>query len=252
MIAGIQWSITEGTGGDEAGPCLLLRSEAPLRTFNTSIWGGGYGSSRSLINRQVTKSYWPEDPAEEMGRYIEALGIDSADACGMLTAAWVQDAGYAEEVLPLPCPDYGGGEADRELRVAAWVTAGLGNTYRAGDAVPAEQLFAGTVNIIVVADGRLSDTALAGAVITATEAKAAVFQDLGVIVKATGRPATGTTTDAVLVAATGRGAREYAYAGGATLLGQLIGRTVYQAAHHSCSRYLSRHPEYSCLLREPE
>lgn len=241
MIPDITSSIGEGTGGAQAGPYLHIRSGAPLRTFNTSIWGGGYGWHRNLINRQVTKSYWCDDPGEEMREFLEAQGIDSADSCGMLTAAWVKDGAYAEESMDLS-PDFGGGT----LRAAAWATAGLGNTCRAGDPVSPEQLYyPGTVNLIVLADASLSDTALAGAVITATEAKAAVFQDLGIIVKASGRPATGTTTDAVLVASTQRGGREYAYSGGATVLGHLIARAVYRAAYATCSTYLARYPEYS-------
>ncbi|KIL40528.1 hypothetical protein SD70_13310, partial [Gordoniibacillus kamchatkensis] len=48
--------------------------------------------------------------------------------------------------------------------------------------------------------------------------------------------ATGTTTDAVLVAATGRGPL-HRYAGTATEVGYLIGRTVYDAVLDAGRRY---------------
>lgn len=239
MISGIASLIEEGTGGSYAGPFLHIRSEAPLRTLNTSIWGGGYGWHRHLINRHVSKSYNCSDPAAEMEQYLTAQGIDAADACGMLTAAYVQDGGYAEAVHSWTED----GET-AELQAAAWVTAGLGNTARAGDRQPPEHLYPGTVNIIAAVNGRLTDTAMASAIITATEAKVAVFQDLGIIVKGTSRPATGTTTDAVLIAAANRGKRSFTYAGSATVLGYLIGRTVYDAAYEACSRYLQQYPEF--------
>jgi adenosylcobinamide hydrolase len=242
MIKGITSQIIEGTGGSYAGPFLHIRSEAPLRTLNSSVWGGGYGCHRHLINRHVPKSYDCSDPAAEMEQYLAAQGIDASDACGMLTAAYVQDGGYAHSSR-----QWGENGIRELLEVSAWVTAGLGNTARTGDSQPLERLYPGTVNIVIVADGCLTDAAMANAIITVTEAKAAVFQDLGIIVRDTGRLATGTTTDAVLIAATGRGNRVYTYAGSATVLGHLIGRTVYEAAYETCSRYLQQYPQFALL-----
>lgn len=112
------------------------------------------------------------------------------------------------------------------LHVCAWVTVGLGNKARAGAELPASSLYPGTINTIIVINGRMTDAAMVNAVITATEAKAAALQDLGI--EAAGKPATGTTTDAVLIAATDRG-QMYNYAGTATSVGYMIGRTVYDA-----------------------
>lgn len=288
MIPGIRASVREAG----SSPFLWIASDTPLRTLNTSVWGGGFGWHRHIVNRQVTKSYDSSDPAAEMERYLSAAGIEPTDACAMLTAAYVRDAGYAEESCRISENGEGGevsevgrvggaGRADRdgkirqsgeagglgevgrvdaigeaggavrageavepaELRVAAWVTAGLGNAARAGEARPLDRLYPGTVNIIVAVDGRMTDAAMANAVITATEAKAAVFQDLRIRVGGTGSIATGTTTDAVLVAATGRGRRDYVYAGTATRLGYLLSRAVYAAAEQACRRWMERSAE---------
>jgi adenosylcobinamide hydrolase len=51
--------------------------------------------------------------------------------------------------------------------------------------------------------------------------------------------ATGTTTDAIVIAATQRG-RPYKYAGTATKLGYLIGKTVYDATQVSALLYLEK------------
>ncbi|MFS0837663.1 adenosylcobinamide amidohydrolase [Paenibacillus sp. 1P03SA] len=125
--------------------------------------------------------------------------------------------------------------ADTGIAVSAWVTVGYSNMARAGRGLPASALFPGTINIIVAVEGELTDEAMVNAVITATEAKAAALQDLGVALK-DGSGATGTTTDAVLIAATQRG-RLHRYAGTATYLGHMIGRTVYDAAMQSGLAY---------------
>ncbi|MFB7817259.1 adenosylcobinamide amidohydrolase [Paenibacillus chitinolyticus] len=125
--------------------------------------------------------------------------------------------------------------ADTGIAVSAWVTVGYSNMARAGRGLPVSALFPGTINIIVAVEGELTDEAMVNAVITATEAKAAALQDLGVALE-DGSGATGTTTDAVLIASTQRG-RLHRYAGTATYLGHMIGRSVYEAAMQSGMAY---------------
>ncbi|WP_246066847.1 adenosylcobinamide amidohydrolase [Paenibacillus koleovorans] len=206
-------------------PVLLLESERPLRVLNSSIWGGGFSERRYVVNRQVLKSYMSDDPPAEMREFLEHAGFPPEETAGMLTAAWVDHAGTRRMELD-------------DLVVSAWVTVGLGNPSRAGMTADAERLYPGTINTIVLIDGRPSDAAMVNAVLTATEAKAALLQDLGIVVgKGDDRIATGTTTDAVLIGSTGRG-REYAYAGPSTRLGYLIGHTVYEAGKQAALAYL--------------
>lgn len=240
-IPGIGASIEEAPDG--SGPYLHIRSATPLRTLNTSVWGGGFGSHRHLVNRQVAKSYASADPQAEMGRFLAACGIAPEESCGMLTAAYVRDGAYAAAEHAWDEP---GGTVS--LRVASWVTAGLGNACRAGAEQPLGRLYPGTINIIVVVSGMMSDAAMAGAVVTATEAKAAVLQELNVRAHGSDLTATGTTTDAVLIAAANTGGRELVYAGTATVLGYLIGRTVYTAASEACGKYLERQSVRQLLM----
>ncbi|WP_405079672.1 adenosylcobinamide amidohydrolase [Paenibacillus chitinolyticus] len=128
-----------------------------------------------------------------------------------------------------------GTAADNGIAVSAWVTVGYSNKARAGRGLPASALFPGTINIIVAVEGELTDEAMVNAVITATEAKVAALQDLGVAME-DGSGATGTTTDAVLIASTQTG-RLHRYAGTATYLGHMIGRSVYEAAMKSGLAY---------------
>jgi adenosylcobinamide hydrolase len=73
----------------------------------------------------------------------------------------------------------------RDTQLTAFVTAGLGNNCH-------DPSMPGTINIILVVNGVMSEGALASAIITATEAKVkALFE--------AGHDFTGTTTDAVVV-----------------------------------------------------
>jgi adenosylcobinamide hydrolase len=209
----------------DQGAYLLWKSDQPLRTLNSSPWGGGFGHHSCLINRQVHKDYDAEDPIEEMNRFLLLEGLLPDETAGMLTAAWIKDAGFYSSV--------GDNEASKEqdhLVVSACATVGLSNKARAGNVLPFESLYPGTINIIVFINGTLTDAAMVNAVITATEAKAAALTDLGIMVEAEGisRSATGTTTDAVLIATTERGSIHH-YAGTATRVGYSIGRAVYEA-----------------------
>lgn len=198
-----------------------------------------------------------------MDDFILREGLDPGGTAGMLTAALVKDVGYstltwtrdgAEDWSHKQQASVFGAKveepqtqtlADTEthtLHVCAWVTVGLGNKARAGAELPSVSLYPGTINTIIVIDGQLTDAAMVNAVITATEAKAAALQSLGVDVD--GQPATGTSTDAVLIATTCRG-HLYSYAGTATALGYMIGRTVYEAIMASGQLY-----ENALLIRE--
>ncbi|WNQ09695.1 adenosylcobinamide amidohydrolase [Paenibacillus aurantius] len=210
---------------------LEVTSPEPLYVLNSSLWGGGFGWRTGLVNRQVDKSYSCDDPGAEMECFLTRNGYEPDRTAGLLTAARVQDGGYASASLQVE----EGGRADR-LEVRTWVTVGLSNKARAGLPQLEDNLFPGTINIIVLLDGQPTEAAMVNAVITATEAKAAVLQDLNIRLES-GEGATGTTTDAVLIAATG-GGRKLSYAGTATRLGYLIGRTVYEATKASALHYL--------------
>lgn len=128
----------------------------------------------------------------------------------------------------------------QDLSVATLCTAGVGNPGVAG--LPANKAQGryrpGTINIILLIDGNLTDAAMVNAVITATEAKTRALFKTKVILP-DGEPITGTTTDAIVVACTG-GGDTLRYAGTATSLGYLIGITVYKAVLRGVKTYTRR------------
>jgi adenosylcobinamide hydrolase len=216
-----------GTGSStDEHPCLIVQAEVPLYALSSAVVGGGFADVIAVVNRQVPKSYLADDPEAEMRAFLADLGL-GAGALGLMTAAFVREVGFAE---------HGIGEDGRVA--ATWATVGLGNAARAGRVrVPAGGLFPGTINVITVIDGDLEPAAYVGAAVVAAEAKAAALLALGVRDADDGGVATGTTTDAVVIAATRRG-RPVRYAGTATVVGHAVARTVYDAVLESGRRYL--------------
>lgn len=94
----------------------------------------------------------------------------------------------------------------------------------------------GTINIMLWLNGRMTTGAMVNAVQTAVEAKAAALADAGVLDSENGLPATGTTTDAIVIAVRQRVEElqpMITYAGTATTAGAAIGRLVYDTVTES-------------------
>jgi iron complex transport system ATP-binding protein len=206
---------------DELG--VSVRSGRLLTVVSSAVVGGGFSRVRDIVNLHVDDMPPGASPEDELAAYAARLGIDEPFV-GVMTAAKTQYARVAA--------------ASREgLTVAAVVSVGLSNTTSAGisDPVVAEP---GTINIIMLVDGQLTPAALVNAVITVTEAKTMVLGEWQVRT-AQGQPASGTSTDAVVVAATGRGPA-LRYAGPATTVGWLAARTTRQAIEQICAAKLAR------------
>ena len=216
---------------DELG--VSLRSGRLLTVLSSAVVGGGFSRVRDIVNMHVDDMAPGTSPEDELAAYAARLGVDKPFV-GVMTAAKTQYARVAA--------------ASREgLTVAAVVSVGLSNTASAGvsDPVVAEPGIAdpgvvepGTINIIVLVDGRLTPAALVNAVITVTEAKTMVLSEWQVRT-AEGQPASGTSTDSVVVAATGRGPA-LRYAGPATTVGWLAARATRQAIEQVCAAKLAR------------
>src|SRR5207249_8381217 len=163
---------------------------------------------------RTAKSIW-YDPARYLGRLARRIGVDHR--CVALMTAVPLD-----QLVTLR-------EEQDGLWVEAFTTVGVSNAVRAGEPVvsPNEgrvRLGAGTINIILVTNARLSSSAMVGAVQVATESKTAVLLAKDVP-SWTRRPgATGTGTDAVVVAC-GNGLT-LRYSGTHTPIGAMIGRLV--------------------------
>lgn len=85
-------------------------------------------------------------------------------------------------------------------------------------------------------NGQMTPSAMVNAIQTAVEAKAAALADAGIMDSENGQTATGTTTDAIVLAirqAEHESQPLHAYAGTATAMGAAIGRLVYDTVTES-------------------
>lgn len=204
-VRGIQVELSDGY--------CLVRSDTPLAVISTAPVGAEYRTARALLNITVPRDFdecmLPEGAVER----VAAAARTPLPRVGMLTA--VPMSRMATE-----------SESDGERRVVVFATVGADHPVR-----PGEFLWTGrepgTINLIVLIDANLSPTALAECLTVATEAKALTVYESGTTT-ASDAPATGTSTDATIVAATQRGTIER-YAGPVTPVGYLVGKAVRRA-----------------------
>ena len=119
----------------------------------------------------------------------------------------------------------------RELTMSVLATGGVGNALRTG--VDGGNWMEwngnyvnllGTINIILLSSATLSGGAMARAIITATEAKTAVLQDMDARSSVSPQnQATGTGTDNIIVASGKESDKIILSTGGHTKIGELIG-----------------------------
>jgi adenosylcobinamide amidohydrolase len=195
------------------GPeAVVIVSALPLRILSSAVHGGGLASARAVVNLHVGKDDDCADPSATLTEYARRAGVPQPFV-GLLTGAWTELAALGEE-------DSAG------IPTLAVATVGLSNRIAAGRA-PVSRWTHDTINTIVVVDADPEPPALVNAVITVTEVKALLLQAVGVR-DAAGGPVSGTSTDAVVIAATGRGARAR-FGGPASELGWSIAQAARRA-----------------------
>ncbi|CAM3928748.1 adenosylcobinamide amidohydrolase [Paenibacillus alkaliterrae] len=195
----------------------------PLHALSSAVHPGGFSQTDRIVNWKVPLTYQCGDPVSDLVRQCKEWGCDPQRTVGLITAAKLTHASVVEV------------QGDK-FNLLCCTTAGTRNAARAG--LPRHTYPAytpGTINTIILIDGQMTDSAMVNAVITATEAKTAALQQLGIVEKASGEPATGTTTDAVVIGVSQRLSWNavHAYAGAATSIGCKIGEAVYASIHEA-------------------
>jgi adenosylcobinamide hydrolase len=195
---------------------IHVRSESPLTVLSSAIVGSGFRRVSHILNAHVDKDYNSTNPKADLRALAHRCGVEGSFV-GLLTAVYLRKARLAFF------------EEDG-LSVGALITAGVGNAASAGITQPYRPR-AGTINIILLLDANLARSAMLNAFITTTEAKTAVIQARDIRTP-DGDLATGTSTDTITIATTGKGKLQN-YAGSVTVLGWLIARAVRQALSES-------------------
>jgi adenosylcobinamide hydrolase len=209
------------------GPeAVVIQSERSLLAVSSAPVGGGVARVRAVINLHVRKSDPCLDPAAMMEAFARRAGVP-APYVGLLTGAWTDAAQQAAATR------YG-------IEALAVATVGLSNRMAAGLLAGAMPGHPSTINAVVVVDAEADPATLVNAVITVTEVKARLLAELGVR-DGGGQPATGTSTDAVVVAATGTGPRAR-FGGPASELGWVVARAASQALEAGIRHWLETNP----------
>ena len=202
---------------------MLIRLAQPCRILSSAVLNGGLVSATYLLNMRVPENKSADvgahaEPEDTLEAYARGLGL-AGPVVGMMTGAHMQSI-----QVRTAC------EAGVDIAIA--LTSGLSNARRAGDAADARVWFktdlpAGTINIALVTSATLPPAAMAECLMIVTEAKTAALADAGVNSPVSGRPATGTGTDATAIISGGGAAVRYC--GKHTRFGELAAQAVIAA-----------------------
>jgi len=217
MITGVSVEV-----GMEA---VVVSSARPLRVLSSAVHRGGFVDARSIVNLHVAKRDPCTDPSGMIGAFARRAALP-APWVGLLTGALTERAAVDEEEAA-------------GVRALAVVTVGLSNPVAAGHS-PISTWSASTINTIVVVEGDPEPAALVNAVITTTEVKGLALRAAGLVVE-DGVAASGTSTDAVVIAATGRGVR-CRFGGPASEMGWAVARAVRGALDRGIREWRERQP----------
>ena len=201
----------EGVEVDVSAEAVVVTATTPLTVLSSAVAGGGLGRARAVVNLHVGLDC-PWDDAQPRLDAFAARRRLPAPWIGLLTAAWTERATVA---------------ADQARGVGALVvvTVGLSNPVNAGRSAPAG-VAPGTINTIAIVDADLPPAALVNLVTTLTEVKVLALAEASV--ECDDGPASGTSTDAVVVAATGRG-RPLRFGGPISDAGWVVARAARTA-----------------------
>jgi adenosylcobinamide hydrolase len=206
----------EGISISETPEVIHIHSTSQLNVLSSAIVGSGFQRVSHILNAHVDKNYAAPNPKADLRALALRCGVEGKFV-GLLTAVYLRKARLAFF-------EAGG------LSAGALITAGVGNAASAGITQPYLHQ-AGTINTILLLDANMSRSAMLNAFITATEAKTAILQSRSIRTP-DGDLATGTSTDTITLATTGKGKLQN-YAGSVTTIGWLIGRAVRQALSES-------------------
>lgn len=207
---------------------IIIELKCPTRTIISSWHNGGYNEDLKYIVNQTVEdvdyTLMDEMPIDEYQKYLfSKINLDADKTAGLITSACMDNAVIEHEVY-------------KDLNVTAIVTAGADkNGIKASD--PASfyehnhkyEACIGTINIIVLINANLDQGTLVNAIITATEAKTSVLEDLKVESQYSNAIATGTGTDGICITSNKNSSNHIENAGKHSKLGELIAQTVRRA-----------------------
>jgi iron complex transport system ATP-binding protein len=224
--------VIQGVAYEVDREAVVVRFPHALTVASSAIVGGGLVTAHAVVNLHVPKN-WEPPPRGQISGWQAALDDFVARRAvpspyvGLCTSAWTEQA----EVLF---------EEAEGLGVLVLVSVGLGNPIVAGvTKAPSHLPLPSTINTIVVVDAEPGAAALVNLIMTVTEVKTSTLREVGVRLP-DGQFASGTSTDAVVIAATACG-RPCEFGGPLSDLGAVVARATRQALGRGARAWMARH-----------
>jgi adenosylcobinamide amidohydrolase len=215
-----------------AARVLVVRLKGPHDLLSWAIVNGGRTKTDVIVWREVRLAEL--GPAADAGALLrETLArVNAPGAVGLLTARDIRRHEIAR--------------AERDgIQAECLATVGLGNLLAVGDPTTASRSAVGTINLLCRVSVGLTEEGLLEASAIAAEARTAAVLAAGLRSPLSGRPATGTGTDCIVIAAPAT-ARPDRFAGKHTACGSAIGAAVHGAVSRGVARWLE---ENACSTR---
>ena len=178
---------------------LVISSGKPLRVLSSAVLNGGLVQAKAIINVQVPMGsgedkndlHWNAESF--LKTQAQKLQLQNDKVVGLMTAAKMKNVASTTRKLG-------------KTTLTLFVTAGTTVAVTAGEpAASRNPRKLGTINIILLVDGDMTDGCMVEAHKTITEAKTVALQELDLRSQFSGDLATGTLTDTVAVACTKEG-----------------------------------------------
>ena len=206
---------------------IHVQFDQPLRTISNGVLGEGIQWLKHFCNFHVDKHYQSTDPKQDVQCWMEKNQIPHEQAVAMMTSVDLANMVMDVKVM-------------NGIQMMAIVTAGVGNAVDiAADYEADAHSKIGTINTMLFIDANFTDGALVNGYMSATEAKVKALHDLKIKDPLSSTYATGTSTDALLLALTQQGEKT-PYAGSATAVGKGIGKLVYTTTQEAIRKYINK------------
>jgi alpha-ribazole phosphatase CobZ len=211
----MRYTLFEWAEAEVSSEAVIIKSTKELKVLSSAVINGGMARANTIVNLKV-----PLDFDHEATEYFSLkgaqLGVEQGAVC-LMTAADVEKAVVKTD-------------SKGEIGIAVIATSDTLNSTDIADGMGCSP---GTINTMVIVNRHLTDGCLANAIMSASEAKCKALASMDIRSKFSDRGATGTSSDAILIACPadeeGEGENTLSYAGSATDLGFLIGKNVCDA-----------------------
>jgi adenosylcobinamide amidohydrolase len=228
---------------------LIIWSKTPLRILSSAVLNGGLKEANGIINVQVSEGCGNDKNDEHwnaedfLNKKMQRLQLPNDQMVGLMTAAKMQNVAVSSKKYD-------------EITLTVFATAGTSIAVTAGESAASKEDSCrlekcGTINIILLVDGNLTESCMVDALKTVTEAKTVALRELDVRSQFSGDAASGTLTDSVAVACTKKG-EAIKFAGTFTMLGELIGKCVRETVKTAIYKQEKLVPDRSLTERLAE